>query len=48
MLAPIAAPNEKPAIRSGASPGSASRSSDSTRSRYCGPVVSRGTAAESP
>ncbi len=48
MLAAIAAPNEKPANRSGAAPGSASSSRSWTRSRYCGPVVSRGTGAESP
>ena len=46
MLAAIAAPNEKPAKRSSAAPGNASRRSSWTRSRYCGPVVSRGTGAD--
>lgn len=48
MFDAMAAPKEKPAKRSGASPGKASRSSACTRSRYWGPVVSRRTGAESP
>ena len=44
----MAPPNEKPAKRSGASPGNIATTSSCTSSRYAGPVVSRATDAESP
>src|SRR5690242_14626401 len=47
-LAAMAPPNEKPAKRSAPSPGNMSVTARYIRSRYSGPVVSRGTDGESP